>query len=93
VGNVCLPPHDELLLLHYKYLGFARTLARHRHLRSGLRPKDFANGWGHKYSWSEMQLKDDWHAVAEKAADIREHVRFPDMHYPFKGWWEHLRSR
>jgi hypothetical protein len=92
VGNVRLPPHDELLLLHYKYLGFARTLARYRHLRSGLRPKDFANGWGHKYSWSEAQLRDDWRAFAEKTADIREHARFPEMLYPFKGWWEHLRS-
>jgi glycosyltransferase involved in cell wall biosynthesis len=93
VGNVRLPPHDELLLLHYKYLGFERTLARHRHLRSRLRPKDFANGWGHKYSWSEAQLRDDWRAFAEEAADIREHARFPEMLYPFKGWWEHLRSR
>ena len=93
VGDVRLPPRDELLLLHYKYLGFARTLARHRQLLSGLRPKDFANGWGHKYSWSEIQLRDDWRGFAEKAADIREHTRLPGMHYHFTGWWEHLRSR
>jgi glycosyltransferase involved in cell wall biosynthesis len=92
-GNVRLPPRDELLLLHYKYLDFARTLARHQQLRAGLRTKDVANGWGHKYSWSEMQLKDDWRAFAKKAVDVREHARFPDTYYPFEGWWEHLRSR
>src|ERR1700730_2445288 len=39
-GSVRLPPRDELLLLHYKYLGFVQTLARHWQLRSGLRTQD-----------------------------------------------------
>jgi hypothetical protein len=91
VGNVRLPPRDELLLLHYKYLDFARTFTRHQQLRTGLRAQDFANGWGHKYNWSEMELSDDWCAVARNAVDVHEH-RLSDRHYPFQGWWEHLRS-
>jgi hypothetical protein len=92
VGNVRLPPHDELLLLHYKYLDFARTFARHQELRSGLRAQDLANEWGHKYSWSQLQLMDDWRAIAEAAVDVRERGRFHDMPYPFKRWWTTLRS-
>ena len=53
-GNVRLPPQDELLLLHYKFLGFEHTLARLRQLRSGLGIKDIVNGWGLNYSWSEV---------------------------------------
>ena len=92
IGNVRLASSDELLLLHYKYLDFSRTFARHQQLRSGLRARDFANGWGHKYSWSVAQFRDDWRAVAKNAVDIREH-RLPDKRYPFEGWWEPLRSR
>lgn len=91
-GNVKLPPQDELLLLHYKYLGFERTLARHRQLRSGLGTKDIANGWGHQYSWSEAQLRDNWNAFAEKAVDVRKHARSP-WDYPLPRWWEGFRSR
>ena len=29
----------------------------------------------------------------KKIRKIREHTRLPGMHYPFKGWWEHLRFR
>ena len=55
-GQVFVPPHDELVLLHYKYLGFQRALARHRALARKLGPTDHANGWGHKYSWSRRAV-------------------------------------
>jgi hypothetical protein len=93
IGDVKLPPQDELLLLHYRYLGFERTLARHRQLRSGLGTTDVANGWGHQYSWSEQQLRDDWSAFEENAIDVPKRAGSKDLRYPFTPWWEPLRSR
>ena len=92
-GNVKLPLQDELLLLHYKYLGFEHTLARHRQLRSGLGTKDIANGWGQQYSWSEAQLRDNWNVFAEKAVDVRKRACSPDRDYPLTLWWADFRSR
>ncbi len=88
-GNVRLPPQDELLLLHYKFLGFEHTLARLRQLRSGLGTKDIVNGWGLKYSWSEAQLRDNWDAIAENAVDVLEHACSPDRDHAL--WWKSLK--
>jgi hypothetical protein len=90
-GNVRLPPQDELLLLHYKYLGFEHTLARLRQLRSGLGTKDIVNGWGLKYSWSEVQLRDNWNAIAENAVEVLDQACSPDWDYA--PWWKRFKSR
>jgi hypothetical protein len=87
-GDVRLPSEDELLLLHYKYLGFEHTLARHRQLRSGLGTKDIENGWGLRYSFSELQLRDDWNSFAEKAVDVRKTACSPNWDYPLPLWWK-----
>jgi hypothetical protein len=55
-GRVIAPFCDELLLLHYKFLGFERTHARHQQQRSGLRTKDLENSWGYQYTWSEEEF-------------------------------------
>jgi hypothetical protein len=93
IGNVRLPSQPELLLLHYKYLSFERTLARHRQLRTGLGPKDIENGWGQQYSWSETQLRDSWNAVAEKAVDVHKHACSPDLVFSLPPWWNRVRAR
>lgn len=49
VGEVVWPARDELLLLHYKYLGRAYTRERHAFLAQGLGATDRANGWGIQY--------------------------------------------
>src|SRR5205085_12066873 len=83
-GNVLTPPRDEVLLLHYKYLGFARTHARQRQLRAGLGPRDLKRDWGAEYAWSEDELRKDWHSVAAQAVNIRE-VTADD--YPTERRW------
>jgi len=90
-GRVRVPPRDELVLLHYKYLGFERTLARHRALAAKLGPSDRAAGWGHKYSWSREQLRDDWDAVARDGVDWAEAMADPSWHYPIAPWWSPYR--
>jgi len=46
----------ELLLLHYKYLGFERTFRRHALYCTRQRTKDLVLGWGVHYSWSREEL-------------------------------------
>jgi hypothetical protein len=89
-GQVIAPLRDELLLLHYKFLGFERTRARHQQLRNGLRSKDFENGWGYQYSWSEEEFRRVWREFAGNAIDVRADAATAD--YPGPRWWEPFRS-
>lgn len=72
IGRVVVPAVDEVLNLHYKYLSFERTLARHREEHSGLGPIDLANGWGAQYTWGEEQLREHWEAMRAAAIDLRD---------------------
>lgn len=87
-GRLVVPERDEMLLLHYKYMGFQRTYARHLELRSGLRSKDEEKGWGHKYRWTETQLREDWGGVSKYAVDISALGPRPDVGYPVALWWK-----
>lgn len=69
-GDVRLPERDEMMLLHYKYLGFERTLQRHREAEPRLGPTDRANRWGHRYLWSADQLRADWDDFRSRAVDV-----------------------
>jgi hypothetical protein len=91
VGNVRLPPRDEILLFHYKYLNMSRTHARHRELLGGLGETDLANRWGHKYSWSIDELAADWDAVLAGAVDVSGFIGAGADRYPLAKWWEKLR--
>jgi hypothetical protein len=90
-GRVELPARDEMVLLHYKYLGFERTLERHRMLLAGLGDTDLERGWGFQYTWTEDELRADWDAVARDAVDWTTVGRDPDWRYPVEPWWEHYR--
>jgi glycosyltransferase involved in cell wall biosynthesis len=91
IGNVRLPPRDEILLLHYKYLNLSRTHARHQELLGGLREADLANRWGHKYSWSLDELAADWDAVLAAAVDVHGFIGAAADRYPLPKWWEKFR--
>jgi len=88
-GRVVAPELDELLLLHYKFLGFERTCARHRHLLNGLRSKDFENSWGYQYSWSEEEFRRVWLEFAGNAVDVRAEAA--NANYPAPRWWDPFR--
>lgn len=92
VGRVQVPRIDELMLLHYKYLGYEETVARHEQLRRGLGPTDLEGNWGHKYSWSREQLKADWDRVSERAVDTSTLVQEPAKTYPHSPWWDRYRE-
>ena len=90
-GRVSVPAGDEMLALHYKYMGFAETQARHEQLRLGLGTRDVQEGWGHKYGWTAQELRDDWDKVSAGAVDVRRFLAEPQA-YPLKRWWEKYRN-
>ena len=69
-GRLLLPPRDETILLHYKYLDFARLQARHETYLTRQRSKDLEKGWGRHYSWSNSELKVQWDHVASRTVDL-----------------------
>ena len=91
-GRVVWPERDELLLLHYKYLGFERTHARHQLCASRSREDDIANHWGHKYFWSRAQLREDWDRMSARLIDISDPAIDQHEFYPEPRWWAPLRT-
>jgi hypothetical protein len=70
VGRVVYPDQDELLLLHYKYLGLDYLLSRHAELGAGLTREDVAKGRGHKYVWSKSEVQDDFEDVRQRSRKV-----------------------
>lgn len=85
-GDVRLPDRDELLNLHYKYLGLDETFARHGALRTRLRETDLLKGWGHKYLWDRQALAAD----VDRIYRARVNVHTVADHHTSHGeprWW------
>ncbi len=84
VGNLRVPHRDELLLLHYKYLGLTATQTRHAQLQARLGETDVASRWGYQYEWSPAELAAHWQSFAKRMVDVRG---MPSEIYPLPRWW------
>jgi hypothetical protein len=93
VGRTVAPRLDEVLLFHYKYMGFEHTHRRHQQLRNGLRERDLSECWGHKYTWSSDELAADWQETVALAVDTTIMRRDPATHFPIRPWWDRYRGR
>ena len=93
VGNIVLPQRDELLLLHYKYLGFERTQERHERGAARLREAELSNDWCHRWRWSREQLRADWQRFARRAVDVSRDDLKPWESHPEPRWWNVYRAR
>jgi hypothetical protein len=71
-GTVVYPQQDEVINLHYKYLGVSHTHHRHLMQRERLGSIDRANSWGHKYDWSESQLEADFEKLRAALVNVSE---------------------
>jgi hypothetical protein len=91
-GNIVAPDQDELLLLHFKYLGFERIRQRHERTLSRQRKKDLARSWGYQYSWTMEQLRDEWQKIASELVDVSTPGFKPWEAYQGARWWEEYRQ-
>jgi len=87
VGRVVFPRRDEMLLLHYKFLGFERTYRHNASEATGLRAFDRANDWQRGYAFSRDELRDYWNTFARKAVDISNPHLKPWATNLEKRWW------
>jgi hypothetical protein len=87
-GNIVAPVRDEMLLLHYKYLGFERTQRRHEQCRARQRNKDLAMGWGREYSWSREELLESWNQFAGQIVDISQPDLTLSKTHAGRRWWD-----
>lgn len=86
-GSVVAPARDELLLLHYKYLGFENTLRRYQQYNTRRKPRDVAMHWGFQYSWSTSELREAWDQCAAQLIDVLDPHLIHDLSYPKRPWW------
>jgi hypothetical protein len=90
-GNVVAPQRDELLLLHYKYLGFECTQRRYKEYQARRRSTDLAMRWGEQYGWSREELQQAWDDCAAKLLDISKPDLRPWATHPGPRWWDGYR--
>jgi hypothetical protein len=86
-GHVVLPARDELLLLHYHYLGFERVRKRYAEMLARQRKTDIAMEWGRQYSWSSEQLREDWNGIASRLVDVARPSLKPWKTHQGLRWW------
>jgi Glycosyl transferase family 2 len=84
-GRVVYPAADEVLNLHYKYLGRDYVQSRHALLAGGLGKIDRNAGLGHQYSLSPDGLAAEWQKFAARALDYRNPAVGVTTHP--ERWW------
>jgi Glycosyl transferase family 2 len=86
VGQVVYPEIDELLILHYKYIGYEYVRPRHAFLASGLGKTDRKNGWAYQFDYSSMRLAYKMARLSMRAVDITA-LKEPGQNHPEVRWW------
>ncbi|SHM95732.1 glycosyltransferase family 2 protein [Roseibium suaedae] len=85
-GDIRYPDRDELLLLHYKYIGFDALKLRHAQAQARRRKADLQNGWGHRYAFDEQKLEEDFSAFEARSLDVSG-MRDPHLQHEEPRWW------
>jgi len=86
-GKLMLPERDELLLLHYKQLGYDYPLQRNRFLIAGLGPIDLKNNWGFHYFRGNEEQTRLRKELSKILVDIRDPAYLPWRDHPEPRWW------
>jgi hypothetical protein len=86
-GHVVYPSRDELLLLHYKWLGIEYLAQRHKLLDTGLRSGDRVNSWGVHYKLDRTQLEEHFDHMWRHAVDICAPDYQPWRDHPHVRFW------
>lgn len=86
-GSLCLPEHDELRLLHYRYLGLDFIAARVGMLATGLGRADIGRGLGVEYLRGEQALVREIAEHEARALDLAGEVPVTERTHPMRWWW------
>ncbi len=87
------PDRDELLLLHYKYLGRDYAYDRLQELKTGLGAKDLESGWGTHYLWSEDEFSENWSRREGRLVDVTNPNLQPWNSHPKRRWWREKKEK
>lgn len=87
VGELRPPARDDLLLWHYKHLGFERNAAREATQARRLGTADVANGYGQHYLWSKERLRAFWDEMERESSDLAAVGFEPDRACAGPLWW------
>lgn len=86
-GNVIYPATDELLTLHYKYMGLDYLRNRHALLRTGHGSTDIVKGWGHRHHFSDEELMLDFETFKTRSINVLDSQYLPDRDHREVRWW------
>jgi len=87
VGHLKLPRRDELLLFHYKYLGFERTFEKQNLQYANIGAHDVAMGGMAHYGWSRKELRDHWDNFLKDSRDLSWPDNNPARYPYYLRWW------
>lgn len=87
VGRIVFPRRDQLLLLHYKLIGFERTYQHNAREVAGLREYDLAKNWQRPYAFSRDEMRAYWNTFARNAVDVADPNLRPWATNLEKRWW------
>lgn len=84
-GNIILPESDDVVNLHYKYMGKKEVFERHAQQEARRGEADRERSWGHKYRWSWDEYDADFKRFQALAIDTR-YVNH-HMSHTEPRWW------
>jgi hypothetical protein len=92
-GILKAPAIDEMMLLHYKYLGYDRTFHRQNSLGARLGALDNSKRWGFEYHWKQDEFQRSWDSFKRSAVDIGDDDFVPaSAHDRTSLWWRKNRT-
>lgn len=83
-GRICFPARDELLLLHYKFLGKEYLRRRYAELDSRRGASDKENSWGYQYALQNEALDAEFEQLRQTSTNV-VHAASQDLKR--KKWW------
>ncbi|MGV7221990.1 MAG: glycosyltransferase family 2 protein [Nitrospinales bacterium] len=87
VGLPKYPSQDEVVLCHYKNIGFERTLKKQNALSSKLGTYDISTGYGVRLSYSREKMRENWDRKMKECFHI-DWSEFKSTQYPKANlWW------
>jgi hypothetical protein len=86
-GRIVWPTRDEVMNLHYKYIGRSRLKRRHAEMDAGMGRLDRRRRWGFHYRSNDAQFDEQWDTLAQRAHDITQPGFEPWRNYNERRWW------